>query len=259
MSTVITVAGLRGGAGKSEVAAILAAAAVKAGRRVVAIDAHEAEGPMPMLLGLAPSDTHERLRSWAGAVVDGPLANAGVAASMLAPTAVGVDLVRGEATLRYSLPDPVLMQRIAETLAAIYDVVVIDSGPLPTPAALGAARASGALIFVTDPTLAGFYQTRHLSEALTAQGIRPRGVLVNCAHGEPLPEPADLPDMAETAYLGAIPWDRALLGDQRPRQSDGPFARAVRTALDPLLPGIAPPQPRPWWSHKGGRTNVLGA
>lgn len=248
---IVTIAGLRGGTGKSEIAAVLAAAAAQAGRRVAAIDAHEAEGPLPMLLGLDPEDTHERMRSWAAAVEDGPLSNTGVAAGMMAPTATGVDMVRGEASLRYSLPDPVLMERIAGTLAGMYDLVVIDSGPLPTPAALGAARIAGALFLVTDPTLAGFYQTRHLVEALAGSEIRPKGLLVNCPHHEPLPEPADLPDLPDTGtYLGAIPWDKALLGDQRPRDLTGPFAAAVRDALDPILPGIAPPPPKRWWRRE---------
>ncbi len=251
MSAIVTIAGLRGGAGKSEVAAVLAAAATLAGRRVAAIDAHEAEGPLPMLLGLPPGDSHERLPSWAAAVQDGPLSNAGVAAGMMAPTASGVDLVRGEASLRYSLPDPALMERIAATLATMYDLVVIDSSPLPTPAALGAARAAGALLLVTDPTLAGFYQTRHLAEALAAAGIRPKGLLVNCPHHEPTPEPGDLPELPDTGpYLGAIPWDRALLGDQRPRDLSGPFAAAVRAALDPIVPGIAPPPQKRWWRRE---------
>lgn len=245
MGTTVAIAGGPGGAGRSEVAAVLARAAAALGRRVVAVDAAEGEGPLGMLLGLDPRDAHDRMDAWAAAVAAGPVSNPGVIDNMLAPTASGVRQVRGLGTLGWSLPEPELLGRVIESLAAVADLIVVDCPGLPTAAALGAWRAADAIVLVTGPKPSDLYVTQQAAHAVG----RPVSVLLNCAHGEPRPEAAEMAAALDLPVLGTVPWDRALAGGCTPRALDGPFARAVRATLDPLARGIAP-VPQPWWRRR---------
>ena len=243
---VVAVCGGQGGCGATEVAALLARALAATGKAVAAIDASEGEGPLGMLLGLDPGAGGERMAAWAQAVVDGPLGHPAVLEHMLAPTASGVHLVRGTAGLRWSLAEPALLGRIAQSLAAVRDWVVCDAPALPTAGAVGAWRAADAVLLVSGPKPADLYRAHQTLAAIAAEGLRVRGLIVNAAHAEPLPAGEEVAAALEVPLLGVVPWDRALASGPAQPALDGPFGCAVRAGLASVAPGIAPP-PRLWW------------
>jgi|GEM_PF-3698189 len=102
---IVAIAGGPGGAGRTEVAAVLARAAGALGRRVAAVDAAEGEGPLGMLLGLDPEDARERMAAWAQAVADGPVSNAGIIAADAQQAAV-TELAQGGLRLGNEVPNP---------------------------------------------------------------------------------------------------------------------------------------------------------
>jgi MinD-like ATPase involved in chromosome partitioning or flagellar assembly len=244
--SVIAVCGGQGGCGTSEVAALLARALAAAGGTVAAVDAAEGEGALGMLLGLDPEAPGERMAAWAQAVADGPVGHPAVIDHMLTPTSSGVHLARGAAGLRWSLGEPALLGRIAQSLAAVREWVVLDTPALPTAAAVGAWRAAGTLVLVTGPKPQDLYRAHQTLTALAAEGVRVGGVLVDCAHGEPAPDGGEISSALDVPLLGVVPWDRALASGSGPRLLDGPFGRAVRRGLAALAPAIAP-ESRAWW------------
>ena len=248
--SVIAVVGGQGGCGATEVAALLARALAAAGRTVAAIDASEGEGPLGMLLGVDPDGPGERMAAWAQAVVDGPIGHPAVLEHMLSPTSCGVHLVRGTAGLRWSLGEPARLGRIAQSLTAVRDWVVCDAPALPTAAAVGAWRAAGTLVLVTGPKPQDLYRAHQILTAAAAEGVRVGGVLVNCAHGEPVPDGGEIAAALDVPLLGVVPWDRALAAGSEARPLGGPFGRAVRGALGSVAAGIAP-SAVPWWPRYG--------
>ena len=248
--SVIAVCGGQGGCGATEVAALLARALAATGKTVAAIDASEGEGPLGMLLGLDPDGPGERMAAWAQAVVDGPIGHPAVLEHMLAPTASGVQLVRGTAGLRWSLGEPALLGRIAQSLAAVRDWVVCDAPALPTAAAVGAWRAAGTVVLVTGPKPQDLYRAHQILTAAAAEGVRVGGVLVDCAHGEPAPDGGEIAGALDVPLLGVVPWDRALAAGSTPRPLGGLFGCAVRGGLSSVASGIAPPAV-PWWQRYG--------
>ena len=244
--SVIAVCGGQGGCGTSEVAALLARALAATGGTVAAVDAGEGEGTLGMLLGLDPAAPGERMAAWAQAVAAGPVGHPAVIDHMLTPTSSGVQLVRGAAGLGWSLGEPVLLGRVAQSIAAVRDWVVLDAPALPTAAAVGAWRAARTLVLVTGPKPQDLYRTHQTLTAIAAEGLRVAGLLVDCAHGEPVADGGEIATAMEVPLLGVVPWDRALAGGSRPRMLDGPFGRAVRRSLAALAPAIAP-EPRAWW------------
>lgn len=247
MSTVVAFAGARGGVGRSEIAAVFARATARVGHRSVVIDAHEGEGPLGMLLGIDPSDTHERLPAWAAAVADGPIGNEGLVARMVAQGVDGVALVRGASGFDWTLDNPVSMDRIVRSLEPVYEVIAIACPPLPTPATLGAVRVARSLVVVSDPSAAGLHQTVQFLGLLREEKRPPRGLVITCPHGERVNSADGIADLLGCAVLGIVPFDRGLGGISRPRDLEGAFGRAVRTALDPMLPGIASAARKAWW------------
>jgi len=250
MSTVIAFVGARGGVGRSEIAAVFARASAKAGHKVAVMDAHEGEGPVGVLLGTDPHDTHERLPAWAAAVADGPIGNEGLVSSMVAVSPDGVGLVRGAFGLGWTLDNAALMDSIIRSLERVYEVIAIACPPLPTAAVLGALRAASAIVVVTDPGTAGLHQTAQFLALLREEKRPPAGVLLTCPHGETAPDAGGVAELLGCSVLGMVPFDRALGVSAPPRVLDGPFARAVRVALDPVVPGIAPAMRTTWWRRR---------
>ncbi len=247
---VITVCGGQGGCGTSEVAALLARSLAAAGGAVAAVDAAEGEGTLGMLLGLDPEAQGERMAAWVQAVVDGPVGHPAVIDHMLTPTASGVQLVRGAAGLGWSLGEPVLLGRVAQSIAAVRDWVVLDAPALPTAAAVGAWRAARTLVLVTGPKPQDLYRAHQTLTAIAAEGVRVGGVLVDCAHGEPAPDGGEIAAALDVPLLGVVPWDRALAAGSTPRPLGGPFGCAVRAGLSSVASGMAPPA-MPWWQRYG--------
>ena len=248
--SVIAVCGGQGGCGATEVAALLARALAAGGKTVAAIDASEGEGPLGMLLGVDPDGPGERMAAWAQAVIDGPIGHPAVIEHMLAPTSSGVHLVRGTAGLRWSLEEPARLGRIAQSLVAVRDWVVCDAPALPTAAAVGAWRAAGTLVLVTGPKPQDLYRAHQILTATAAEGVRVGGVLVNCAHGEPAPDGAEIAAALDVPLLGVVSWDRALVAGSEPRLLGGPFGRGVRGGLSTVAAGIATAAV-PWWQRFG--------
>ena len=249
MSTVVAFAGARGGVGRSEIAVVFARSAAKAGHKAAVIDAHEGEGSAGMLLGIDPHDTHERLPAWAAAVADGPIGNEGLVARMVAQGVDGVALVRGASGFGWTLDNPVSMDRIVRSLEPVYEVIAIACPPVPTPAAFGAVRAAGSVVVVSAPATVGLYQTLQFLDLLREEKRPPRGLVVTCPHGERVGSAEPIADLLQCPVLGIAPFDRGLGGIGRPRDLDGAFGRAVRVALDPILPGIAPAARKVWWKR----------
>ncbi len=250
MSTVLALVGARGGVGRSEIASVFARAVAQTGTSVAVIDAHEGEGPVGMLLGIDPHDTHERLPAWAAAVADGPIGNEGLLHSMVATSPDGVGLVRGAFGFGWTLEHPAWMDNIIQSVQAVYAVVVIVCPPMATAATLGALRTAGIIVLVTDPSTAGLHQTAQFLALLQEEKRPPAGVLITCPHAEVVPDRGVVAELLGCSVLGVVPFDRTLAIAAPPRALDGPFARSVRVALDPMVPGIAPATPRAWWRRR---------
>lgn len=230
----------KGGVGKSLVAAGLAAAAARAGRRILLVDGDQNLGNLHVLLGVRPGLT---LR----AVIDG---HAGIEELLipvtrnlhLLPATSGDDAVQGLGST-----DRARMQRIISGLYDDYDAVIVDAGAgLDSAMRCAAMRATG-LVVVTLPEATALTDAYALIKIVTRQlPDLPIDVLVNRVQAEEegpgafarLSEGVNRFLNREISMLGWIPEDPTLRGlDRDPaRLHDPAGAGAALAAIAAAMP-----------------------
>jgi flagellar biosynthesis protein FlhG len=190
----------RGGTGRSLIAANVAVYLAQTGKKVVAVDADPAGGPLHLLLGAArpPRGFGEFLRGRAEAlhelVVDTPVA--------------GVGLVGGEgSTFGTSKPKQTTKAVMAALASLEVDYVVVDLGPPDSTLVLDLWLSADVPILVTLPDPASIEATYRFVKSAFVRRLRTtRGLdrLILNPSGRP---PAAL-DLYRTARTGGGPTER---------------------------------------------------
>ncbi len=233
----------KGGVGKSLVAAGFAAAAAKAGKRVLLVDGDQNLGNLHVLFGVRPMLT---LRG----VIDG---NAGIEELLVAvtpnlhllPAASGDDAVQG-----LSQTDRARLQRIISGMYDDYDLVIVDAGAGLDSVVRCAAMRATALVVVALPEATSLTDAYALIKIVSRQlPDMPVEVLVNRTLSES-EGPGAFARLAEgvtrflnreISMLGAIPEDTTLRAlDRDPRRlqdpaSAGPALAAIAAVAPAIL------------------------
>lgn len=170
---VIVVGSGKGGVGKSVLAAALAHAVARRGRRVMLVDGAQNQGNQHILLGVRPA-----------AKLSGLLAGEATAAELLTPVTDGMWLLpadSGEERV-YALTS-VDRARLHQRLIGLYDdfdAIVVDAGPGLESAVRVAAMRGTRVVVVAVPEPASLSDAYALIKMLTLQvPTLPIGVLVN--------------------------------------------------------------------------------
>ena len=209
---IVVCTGGKGGVGKSVIAANLAGAIAKQGKRALLIDANVQGTHLHVMMGATPVWTIQDFVDGA-CELEEAIYREWEPLHLLAGTASFPRAGQGETAIRRRLMDGLYL------LATEYDAIVIDSG-VASPANLAeySARADLTLI-VTTPELTALTDTYALIKYLFAQpGRRQINVLVNMAstEGQAREIVARLNIMTERFLRcqvwcgGAIPYDPAV-------------------------------------------------
>lgn len=149
---IITTAVIKGGTGKTTTAAALAQAAVKDGKRVLAIDL-DPQANLTFAIGADPNV--------AGAY---QLINGAPAAELIQTTAQGIDMIAASPDLTAEKTTPGSGKRLHRALMPIkenYDLIIIDTPPQMTELTFNAMLAATGLIIplaADNFSLQGLYQ-----------------------------------------------------------------------------------------------------
>jgi len=121
--TVVVITGAKGGIGKSVLAVNLALSLrQKSNRPVVVLDADDQFGDIATMLDLAPASTFEDLARKAEGF------NRDTVQSYVTPHASGIDVIAGSPTEDvFERMDPAGLKRVVDTLAQVYEFVVVDT------------------------------------------------------------------------------------------------------------------------------------
>lgn len=141
---VIAVSSGKGGVGKSNVAANLAVALAKAGKRVLILDADLGLGNLDVLLGLAPHYTIEHVLS--GARTLDEILLVGPAGIHVLPASSGVPHLTA-----LTESQQLVIQEQLEQLSAEMDVLLIDTGAGISPTVTFFAASAHETIVVVSP------------------------------------------------------------------------------------------------------------
>ncbi len=170
---ILAVTSGKGGVGKTFVAANLAAALVRAGERVLVLDADLGLANLDVTLNLFPKLTLHDVFSGKVALAD---------AIVAAPGGFSV-LLAGSGLVEYSRMTPQLREQLHAALATLapqYDRIVLDTGAGISDVVLYTISLAGSVLVVATPeptSLTDAYAT--IKVLATTQGRRRVGLLVN--------------------------------------------------------------------------------
>ncbi len=170
---ILAVTSGKGGVGKTFVAANLAAALVRAGERVLVLDADLGLANLDVTLNLFPKLTMHDVFSGKVALAD---------AIVAAPGGFSV-LLAGSGLVEYSRMTPQLREQLQAALATLapqFDRIVLDTGAGISDVVLYTISLAGSVLVVATPeptSLTDAYAT--IKVLATTQGRRHIGLLVN--------------------------------------------------------------------------------
>ncbi|PSP34574.1 septum site-determining protein MinD [Halobacteriales archaeon QH_10_67_22] len=222
---VCTVAGGKGGVGKTTTAVNVAAALEGEGYDVVVVDADLGMANLAAMLGVDPDDSIHEILAGGGAVSDA-----------LTEAEGGITIVPGEQSLEaFADADPAKLKRVVKTLRNAYDVVLIDTGAgLSHETTVPLGLADGILLITTPDEVAvgDAVKTAELADRVGGEVL---GAMINRATSE-----TDVETIAEkfdSKLLAVIPDDIAATENEPLvfNSPDSHAAEAYRLLTDQLV------------------------
>ncbi len=230
---VITIAGCKGGVGKTFVSVNLAIALSQSGQRVVLMDGNLSVPDIGPALGLntnvATTGTESTDKRWEGEILQGPC---GV--NILAPA--------DGAIWRQSIEinDSVRLISKLEELATALDILIIDTAPGMAPDNITLIQAAGEVLIVVNQDVLSLLDGARLIRLLNrVYSVRRFGIVVNAVSSkksgseqfERLQSYLNYENQMVLSFLGTIPFDKAVadtLNQQQALLTACPDCRAAR-------------------------------
>ena len=211
---VCTIAGGKGGVGKTTTAVNVGAALQEAGHDVVVVDADLGMANLGSMLGIEHTVTlHEVLASDAAvseALTDAP---------------GGLTIIPGEQSLEaFADADPAKLRKVIKTLRNAYDVVLIDTGAgLSHEVAVPLGLADGILLVTTpdDVAVGDTVKTAQLADRIDGEVI---GAILNRVTKHT--DVAEISDRLGFKLLAVVPDDQEATTDE-PLVLNAPDSRAA--------------------------------
>ena len=250
---VCTVAGGKGGVGKTTTATNLAAALAARDHEVVVVDADLGMANLAETLGVDPDPSLHAVLA-AEATVDEALVEAG-----------NLSVVPGERSLD-ALPDadPARLRAVVETLRTTHDVVVVDTGAgLSHETAVPLGLADGVLLVTTpdDVAVDDTEKTADLADRVDGSVL---GAVVTRVTADT--DLAAIEGRLGHPVLGVVPEGLPDADPPLVAEADAPAAEAYRglaAALEAVLEGEDPVDVDPavdeaWFTDEGGTEDDKG-
>jgi septum site-determining protein MinD len=221
---VCTVAGGKGGVGKTTAAVNLAAAFEEAGYDVVVVDADLGMANLAPMLTVEPDDTIHRV-----------LAGDATVSDALTDVEGGITVVPGEQRLEaFAEADPAKLKTVTRTLRNAYDVVIVDTGAgLSHEMTVPLGLADG-VVLVTTPEEVAVADAAKTSDLTDRVGGDVVGAVLNRATTET--EVAEIAAGLDVGLLAVVPEDVPAT-ETEPlvlNAPDSPAADAFRQLADRL-------------------------
>ncbi len=227
-SPVVAVVGGSGGVGASTLAAGLALAAARRGTSCALVDIDPLGGGLDLLLGA------ERTPGWRWPRLAGARGEVSDVRPFL-PEVEGVAVVSMARAADAAPPSAEAVQAVLSSLARQADLVVLDTGRSPLPAARQQVRLAQPAVLVAGSDVRAVAACAETRRALDLAGAR---VVVRTRPGARVP-PAMIADALDLPLLGVVPDDRQLaraaLEGEPPGWRRGPWARAVEGLVEAIL------------------------
>ena len=224
---VCTVAGGKGGVGKTTTAVNLAAALEEDGYDVVVVDADLGMANLAAMLGVDPEDSIHEV-----------LAGGSAVSAALTDVQGGITIIPGEQSLEaFADADPAKLKKVIKTLRNAYDVVLVDTGAgLSHETTIPLGLADGIVLITTpdDVAIGDAIKTAELADRVDGEVL---GTVINRVTSETDVE--DIADEFDSKLLAVIPDDIGATEDEPLVFSapDSPAAEAF-TQLADLLVGV---------------------
>ncbi|MFB6309164.1 MAG: MinD/ParA family protein [Haloarculaceae archaeon] len=221
---VCTIAGGKGGVGKTTTAVNVGAALEEKGHDVVVVDADLGMANLgPMLEVEHDTSLHE------------VLANDATVSAALTEAVGGLTIIPGEQSLEaFADADPAELRKVVKTLRNAYDVVLIDTGAgLSHEVAVPLGLADGIVLVTTpdDVAVSDSIKTSQLADRIDGTVI---GAVLNRVNRNT--DVAEIADRFYTDLLAVIPDDPQATTDEPliVNNPDSPAADAFRRLADSL-------------------------
>ncbi|MHB9286911.1 MinD/ParA family protein [Halobacteriales archaeon Cl-PHB] len=221
---VCTIAGGKGGVGKTTTAVNVAAVLEEAGYDVVVVDADLGMANLGEMLGVE----HERS-------LHEILAGDSTVSEALTDAQGGITVIPGEQSLEaFAEADPAKLRKVIKTLRNAYDVVLVDTGAgLSHEVTVPLGLADGIILVTTpdDVAVGDTVKTAQLAERVDGKIIG--GLITRVTRNT---EVADIADRFDVPLLGVIPVDLEAT-EQEPlvlNTPDSDAAEAYRQLSDSL-------------------------
>jgi septum site-determining protein MinD len=199
---VCTVAGGKGGVGKTTTAVNVAAAMEEEGYDVAVVDADLGMANLGAMLGVDPETSIHQVLAGGRAVSDA-----------LTDVQGGITIVPGEQSLEaFADADPAKLKKVIKTLRNAYDVVLIDTGAgLSHETTVPLGLADGVVLITTpdDVAVGDATKTAELAERVDGEVI---GTVLNRTTTETDVEP--IADRFDSKLLAVVPDDIEATADE---------------------------------------------
>ena len=222
---VCTVAGGKGGVGKTTTAVNLAAAMEEEGYDVVVVDADLGMANLGAMLGVDPDTSIHQILAGGRAVSDA-----------LTDVQGGITIVPGEQSLEaFADADPAKLRKVIKTLRNAYDVVLIDTGAgLSHETTVPLGLADGVVLITTpdDVAVGDAIKTAELADRVDGEVI---GTVLNRTTTETDVE--TIADRFDSKLLAVVPDDIEATADEPLvlNAPDSPAAEAYRQLTEHMI------------------------